>query len=498
MKSNGDSTPSSSLFGSVVNLLKNCVGASVFSLSAKVVTVKQMAANATTNSIPITEAVLLIFSLALWAVYNFVLLGEVCRLTGESTYSGCWKTAVSKSTEHVVQSILSIAPFISCLGSTIVLIDIFSTLLKAVGTPDLVFENRSLISFTVCFIILFPLCCIEDLSTLSGSSLIGLICHVTAMSILFVRMRDGSYLEGGKYFESKLPGTPQVNATLTHSSHTLVAPHLTRYLRNAVTVSNSVLSFDEQSSASDNTKPESMTSTDMLQRIRIGTLNSNLFNWVIVASIISFGFVVHYNAPRFYASLENNTRSRFIFMAFSAYVLAAAIYSITAWLGIETFGVNCAPYILNGFAADDQLGWVARAAVAISVLTSTPLAFMSVRNWCVSVAWSGSTKVRPKQTRRIAFILIFLLAILAGVIRDISTVGSISGALLGSTMMFVLPPVMYVYALQQRSRQSGSKTDEVSAVCIFCNSILCIAGVILAVAGVYNSLYAALLMDTVS
>ena len=71
-----DTTKYSSIQQSSLNLLKNCVGAGAFSVSARV-------ASISTDPSTVLMASGLIIFMALWASYNFYMVGETCRLTGK-------------------------------------------------------------------------------------------------------------------------------------------------------------------------------------------------------------------------------------------------------------------------------------------------------------------------------------------------------------------------------------------------------------------------------
>jgi hypothetical protein len=69
---------------------------------------------------------------------------------------------------------------------------------------------------------------------------------------------------------------------------------------------------------------------------------------------------------------------------------------------------------------------------------------------------------------------------------DIGKVGSLSGAVFGSAMMFVFPPIMYIRALQRfPERNSGSSTKIQLKILI--NVLLLLSGMSLGLLGTYNT-----------
>jgi len=67
-----------SLKSSAINLIKNCVGAGVFSLNSRVSSI-------TANPADLVYVGGLVGFMALWAAYNFYIVGETCKLTESET-----------------------------------------------------------------------------------------------------------------------------------------------------------------------------------------------------------------------------------------------------------------------------------------------------------------------------------------------------------------------------------------------------------------------------
>ena len=105
----GFSDKGSSPRTSSLNLLKNMVGAGVFSLNSRVMAISP-------NPMSILPAAALITTMAAWATYNFYMVGETCRLTDSSTYSEAWSKTVSASSQWIIQSVRT--HFLHSLSST--------------------------------------------------------------------------------------------------------------------------------------------------------------------------------------------------------------------------------------------------------------------------------------------------------------------------------------------------------------------------------------------
>jgi hypothetical protein len=227
------------LMSSSINLLKNCVGSAVFSVPFRVHSViKDL------RQFPFI--VLLISLIASWATYNFYLIGEVCRITKSKTYSEAWSKSVSPKTKWLPQVVLTLAPIIGCLANVIVLTDVLTRLLRVLNIPVMFSDNRAAVVGLLCSVILFPICIIKDLSGLKAVSLLGLGGQAIATIILLWRVLDGSYARNGRFLSSSNIG--------------FIAK---LYIQSGAT-------------------PEI-------------TSGGDLSKWFVLASLLSYCFVTHYN-----------------------------------------------------------------------------------------------------------------------------------------------------------------------------------------------------------
>eukprot|EP00607_Mallomonas_marina_P000868 CAMPEP_0182437678 /NCGR_PEP_ID=MMETSP1167-20130531/85209_1 /TAXON_ID=2988 /ORGANISM="Mallomonas Sp, Strain CCMP3275" /LENGTH=279 /DNA_ID=CAMNT_0024630681 /DNA_START=649 /DNA_END=1485 /DNA_ORIENTATION=- len=273
--------------------------------------------------------------------------------------------------------------------------------------------SRPFIIFLLGAGILFPLCSLKDLSALKSVSGLGVAGQLLSMLILTIRLLDGSYFPGGKYYMSP----------------------------SAAIAAASV--------------PDAMTSVIASVSTGASSVATDPMKWFVFSSLLSYCFVTHYNAPRYYTELKNSNSKRVAYLATISYGCASLVYIGTMILGIKLFGVDAKSFLLNNLMSSDPLALVARAAFGTSVLASTPLIFLSARTWLMTVmskrsqAFSG---IKP-----VAALLLTLICSLAVAFNDVAVVGSLSGAIFGSAMMFIFPPVIYIRALQKRSLENGTR-----------------------------------------
>ena len=417
----------STLEWSATNLLKNAVGAGVFSISSKIISVSA-------DRSTISKGILLIAMMGMWATYNFWILGETCAMTSSKTYGESWANTVSKKSEWIVQMVVTLSPIVSSLANTIVLTDILGMLLRNVGFPIWLYGNRNLVIFLLGAFILYPLCTLRDLSALGSVSVAGLLGQLVAMLALGVRLLDQSYRPGGAYFLDAFRGlTPKFELSAFPSTPV------------------------------------------------------NPMSWFVFASLLSYCFVTHYNAPRFYSELEKRDSGRFLKLSSIAFGSASVVYIISMLLGVTLFGSNVQSFLLNNLAARDPLALVARTCFGASVLASFPLIFISVRNWFVGLF---SSKIKGKEVgiRPVSFVLLSGICLLASAFKDIAFIGALSGGVLGSSMMLIFPPIMYIRALQKKAVKEKSALPLGT---IALNLILLAAGITLALLGTINTIISA-------
>ena len=91
-------------------------------------------------------------------------------------------------------------------------------------------------------------------------------------------------------------------------------------------------------------------------------------SYFLLASLLSYCLVTHYNAPKFYTELDKDpnpiekdtNKKLFLKMVSTAYAFGAIIYAGNIWLGTRLFGIHSQSFALNSFSANDPVGTLAR------------------------------------------------------------------------------------------------------------------------------------------
>jgi len=300
---------------SILNLVKNIVGAGILALPAGV------AAFSDAPSALVPATALLLVAAAVSA-YTFAMIGRCCKLTGTDTFREAWAKAIGEKNAWVMSLTSTGNTGLGCLMFSIILADAAASLFTALGAPALL-TCRSWALLAVTGGILLPLCFLESCDAFKYTSLAGACGLVYTVVAMGVRYLDGTYL----------PGRPL---------HTQIAPHL----QPAVGIHG-------------------------------GTVWSS--QALVLVSCLTVAFTAHYNAPKFYRELERRSLPRFYLVAALGFTCAAAISLTGMICGFLTFGGTSAGFILNNYANKDGLIAAARTAISVSVICSYPLVFNSLR-----------------------------------------------------------------------------------------------------------------------
>lgn len=98
-----------------------------------------------------------------------------------------------------------------------------------------------------------------------------------------------------------------------------------------------------------------------------GALTANTF---ILICMLSTAYMAHFNAPKFYTELKNNTIDRYNRVVSVSFAISVALFALITSLGYLTFGAASDGLILNNYSTRDALMSISRVAVAVSLVFS--------------------------------------------------------------------------------------------------------------------------------
>merc|ERR1740121_1216688 len=113
--------------------------------------------------------------------------------------------------------------------------------------------------------------------------------------------------------------------------------------------------------------------------------------------------------------------------------------------GYFTFGNNCQGNILMNYHKQDLLSTCARLATGFSILFGYPLLFKGVKNSTNGVITSLGFPTIPNVP--LVTSLFLVITFIAVKVQDIQVIVGLTGALLGSFVCFICPPILYMLAV---------------------------------------------------
>lgn len=350
-------------------------------------------------------------------------------MTNSDTYADCWTATKGQSLAWIVALSSTLDCFAGNLTYSMVLADTFRQLLSSVlfkfgGSNNKIIDamiasnTRTNVLLLLTTTVLLPLCCVKNLSSLAPFSLVGILGMAYTGTVIGLRYFDGSYqLPSGKFL-ADLKSLPSL---VTDSSVAAASPLL---------------------------NPKSL----------------------ILVSMLSTAYIAHFNAPKFYKELKgsNAQPKRFhVGVVTPSFAVSILFYSVVSSLGYLTFGSSTAPMILSNYSTKDILISLSRFAVGLSLIFSYPLLFVGLRDGIIdlinqiSPLLSKTKSEKPlvltqSQSNLFTAGLVSLITILALKITDLTFVASMSGALLGTSLIFIFPTLMFRSALKKESERTNT------------------------------------------
>ena len=426
--------PGASLATSTINLVKGVIGSSVFALPAGV------AAFASTRA-ALVPSFLLLGAVATLSGYTFWMIARVNEATDTDSFGGAWRATFGESTSWVPSAIIVAKCFASCLTYTMVIGDSFAPILGAAAAPAWL-ASRSGAILSILPLVVLPLCLLPSLSMLRYTSLFGVAALIYSAAFLVVRAAAAP------------PLAAAAAATAAAAARSPLALAMT----------------------------------------------AKVF---VLVSLLSTAFTAHYNAPRFYAELapaptvpgqcggfyvggvaaadgdgdgegaeadadapvadaadtataidrpsdRPSKVRRMGLVTTLGFGIAAAVAAALMGGGFWAFGDRCDGFILNNFPTSDRLAQLARLAVGSSVVCTYPFVFFGLRDGALALA--GAERASGATRLATTLGLLSVVVALALVLTDLGLVVAVSGALLSSAILYVVPPAMFSRVLGARIR----------------------------------------------
>lgn len=367
--------------------------------------------------------------MGLVSAYTFSLIGKTCEETEAKSFQDAWAKSVDPKSAWIISGGITATCFLASLAYSIIIGDSFTSLAKTFQLPAAI-ASREAVILAMTVGALLPLCSMKSLSALAPFSVLGLAGTMYTAIFMAIRYFDKSYLVGGKFFADLATNARPV--------------------------------FSQR-----------------------GGMNIN-FSIFVLMSMLSTSFIAHFNAPQFYNELQNTSMPRFNKVVNTAFIGSIITFIFITAAGFLTFGGATAGFVLNNYAGNDVLATFARLAIGIAILTGYPFTFSALREGILDLAKITGEK-RAKMFPSLTLGLLSVVTSLALVLKDVGFVVSVSGALFGSALMFVVPTVMNIANIKRRFKANNAALTSQAKVEVGLNYGLMGTGVVMGALGVVIS-----------
>ena len=393
-----------SIATSVFNLANNVAGAGILTLAA--------GKASGTGWIP---SIAICLTLAAVSSHTFSLVGKSCELTNCDSFKDLWAYAFGPKTAWVVDTMVFVQCFMVSILYTGLLGDVFSALLR--GTLGIVnqWTTRTSLILMAAVSVLFPLNLIRDLSALGFTSILGLTAVLYTVGFMVVRALDGTYGIGAATGTSSIQEGAVVGKFIAEG----LVPRIPSFAKS------------------------SLWNVDL--------------NSLVLTSNLGLAFISHYNAPSYWKSLGKSATSKtFSIVSRRAYLILATIYTTTMVAGYATFGDVSMGNILLNYSSSDKLATLGRLATGLSIIFGFPLISNGCRegfkNASDALGWFGGNGAvsNPKHHTKLVLSLLVVTTSLAIVAKDVGLVAGVTGALMGSSLVYICPTLLYSKIVEKR------------------------------------------------
>ena len=164
---------------------------------------------------------------------------------------------------------------------------------------------------------------------------------------------------------------------------------------------------------------------------------------LLLVSMLSTAYIAHFNAPKFYRELKDATIQRFNTVTGTSFGISILFYTLLSSCAFLTFGASTAPMVLNNYATSDILISISRFAVALSLVCSYPLLFVGTRDGLLDLIQVPDSQRSNSLLNRVSVATVAIITLVATKVTDLTLVASLSGAILGTSLIFLYPTLMF-------------------------------------------------------
>jgi len=372
------------------------------------------ASNAPSALVP---ANLLLIFLGVASGYTFNLYGRLTHATQSTGGMGdLWHTIMDDK-EHVnTSAVVSWANLIYCFGVAVcfslVFGDAFAQLLQSTGQFPAWVATRQTCILTVTLTVLVRLCNLSSLAKLAPVSVLGVL--GTVFTTAFLGWRCPAVCASSPY------AVPHAGFLATAAAQ----PTFSTY--NRLHTPAPLLLFAMSCVA----LMAHFSAGDLYRSLKpVGGKNNNI--------------------P---ANADSTTMRKFNSMTIMGYGAVMVVNALAMTFGFLTFGGNCEGVVLNNYSTRDLGATLSRLFIAVSVIGTYPLIISACRSSYLELFGSNNKRQQQQenaaaskaQNSRITSMLLALATGIALVAKDVGFVVGFNGALMGSTIIYTFPSLLFL------------------------------------------------------
>eukprot|EP00804_Cyclotella_cryptica_P021248 CCRYP_001528-RA/>CCRYP_001528-RA protein AED:0.35 eAED:0.35 QI:0/0.5/0.33/1/1/0.66/3/238/203 len=171
--------------------------------------------------------------------------------------------------------------------------------------------------------------------------------------------------------------------------------------------------------------------------------------------MLSTAYMAHFNAPKFYNELKNNTIKRYNTVVGTSFGISVLLFALVGSLGFLTFGSASSGLILNNYSTKDILMSLSRVAVAVSIVFSFPLAFVGARDGWLDLLKVPSEKRSNALLNKATFAILSVITLIATQLKELAFIMSFAGATLGNALIYIYPALMFKSAVKKMGEKAS-------------------------------------------
>ena len=202
----------------------------------------------------------------------------------------------------------------------------------------------------------------------------------------------------------------------------------------------------------------------------------------VLSSMAATAFLVHMAAPEFYQTLENKSVKRFGVLAATGFSSVVALSAYMMCIGFMTFGGACKGMILNNYSTIDPGAKLCRFLMGVALLGSYAFIGNVMKSAFFQLFYKGKEITDDIRTRTTQT-LIGTITGLALLLEDAGFVVSLSGAIFGSALIYIMPPLLFLRSTKRRLDNGSLAATSTIKFERMWNRFLIVLGGLLSIAG---------------